>query len=155
MQLDKLTLKSQEALQAAQQIAAEEKHQELTPAHLAKAILEQPDGVVVPALQKMGVTPSRVLAEVNSQIKSIPQVSGTGATQIYGSNDLRTLLDKSYSAATEMGDEYVSQEHIFLALLRASFPLSEKLRGPRHNREKFSQGPAHHPRQSTGNRSIS
>jgi ATP-dependent Clp protease ATP-binding subunit ClpB len=129
MQLDKLTLKSQEALQAAQQIAAEEKHQELTPAHLAKAILEQPDGVVVPALQKMGVTPSRVLAEVNSQIKSIPQVSGTGATQIYGSNDLRTLLDKSYSAATEMGDEYVSQEHIFLALLRASFPLSEKLRG--------------------------
>jgi ATP-dependent Clp protease ATP-binding subunit ClpB len=139
MQLDKLTLKSQEALQAAQQIAAEAKHQELTPAHLAKAILEQPDGVVVPALQKMGVAPSRVLAEINSQIKSIPQVSGSGATQTYGSNDLRTLLDKSYRAATEMGDQYVSQEHIFLAMLRASFPLSEKLRGLGITEKNFLQ----------------
>jgi ATP-dependent Clp protease ATP-binding subunit ClpB len=139
MQLDKLTLKSQEALQAAQQIAAEAKHQELTPAHLAKAILEQPDGVVVPALQKMGVAPSRVLAEINSQIRSIPQVSGSGATQTYGSNDLRTLLDKSYRAATEMGDQYVSQEHIFLAMLRASFPLSEKLRGLGITEKNFLQ----------------
>ena len=60
MQFDKFTLKSQEAIQAAQQIAEAHSNQEITPAHLAKAILEQPQGVVVPTLQKMGVDPSRV-----------------------------------------------------------------------------------------------
>ena len=82
MQFDKFTLKSQEAVQGAQQLAESNSNPEITPAHLAKAILEQPDGVVVPALQKMGVTPSRVLALVNEQIKSLPTVSGSGIAQV-------------------------------------------------------------------------
>ncbi len=79
MQFDKFTLKSQEAVQAAQQIAVQRGHQEIKPAHLAKAILEQPDGVVVPVLQKMGIDPSRVLTAVNMIIDESPQVSGGGA----------------------------------------------------------------------------
>ena len=118
MQFDKFTLKSQEAVQGAQHLAEQNGNQEITPAHLAKAILEQPDGVVVPALQKMGIDPSRVLALVNEQIQSLPAVSGAGATQVYVSADLKRLLDNSFSAASQMQDEYVSQEHIFLALLR-------------------------------------
>ncbi len=93
MQFDKFTLKSQEAIQSAQQLAENGGNQEITPAHLTKAILEQPDGVVVPALQKMGITPSRVLALVNSQIQSLPKVSGSGAVQVYISNELKRLLD--------------------------------------------------------------
>ncbi|MGA7277632.1 MAG: ATP-dependent chaperone ClpB [Desulfocapsaceae bacterium] len=118
MQFDKFTLKSQEVIQRAQQLAAEKSNQEITSAHLAKAILEQPDGVVVPALQKMGIDPARVLAAVNTQIESLPRVSGSGASQAYISEELKKILDNSFSAATQMQDEYVSQEHIFLALLR-------------------------------------
>ncbi|MBT8345367.1 MAG: ATP-dependent chaperone ClpB [Desulfofustis sp.] len=118
MQFDKFTLKSQDAIQSAQQYAENNNNQEITPAHLVKAIMEQPDGVVVPALQKMGIDPSRVLAMVNDQIQSLPKVSGSGAVQVYVSGDLKRLLDNSFSAASQMQDEYVSQEHIFLALLR-------------------------------------
>ncbi len=118
MQFDKFTLKSQEAIQSAQQLAESSGNQEITPAHLTKAILEQPDGVVVPALQKMGIDPSRVLALVNEQVQSLPRVSGSGATQVYVSAELKRLLDNSFSVASQMQDEYVSQEHIFLALLK-------------------------------------
>jgi ATP-dependent Clp protease ATP-binding subunit ClpB len=118
MQFDKFTLKSQEAIQSAQQIAAERGNQEISSAHLTRAILEQPDGVVVPTLQKMGIDPSLLLAEVNQQIDTVPRVSGSGAGQAYISSELRKVLDNGFSAATQMQDEYVSQEHIFLALLR-------------------------------------
>jgi len=117
MQFDKFTLKSQEAIQGAQQLAASFSNQEITPAHLTKAILEQPDGVVVPALQKMGIEPARVLAMVNQQIEALPKVSGTGASQAYISSELKRSIDNSFSKAKQMQDEYISQEHIFLALL--------------------------------------
>ncbi len=128
MQFDKFTLKSQEAIQGAQQFAEARGNQEITIAHLAKAIIEQPGGVVVPALQKMGVDPSRVLAVVNQNIEALPTVSGSGATQVYISQDLKRLLDSSFSTASQMQDEFVSQEHIFLALLRdRKSSLAEKL----------------------------
>lgn len=118
MQFDKFTLKSQEAIQGAQQLAESLGNQEITPAHLTKSILEQPGGVVVPVLQKMGIDPSRVLTLVNEQVQSLPKVSGSGATQVYVSAELKRVLDNSFSAASQMQDDYVSQEHIFLALLR-------------------------------------
>jgi len=117
MQLDKFTLKSQEAIQAAQQLAQANGNQELHPEHLLKAILEQPDGVVVPVLQKMGVTPSVVLSETNQLINALPKVSGSGAGQTYASPAFRTLLDQSFKTAANMQDEYVSQEHLFLTML--------------------------------------
>ncbi len=128
MQFDKFTLKSQEAIQGAQQLAENNGNQEITVAHLARTILEQPGGVVAPALQKMGIAPSRVLALVNEQIESLPTVSGSGATQVYISQELKRLLDSSFSAAAQMQDDFVSQEHIFLALLRdRKSSLTEKL----------------------------
>ena len=129
MQFDKFTLKSQEAIQTAQQIASTRNNQEIAPAHLAKAILEQPEGVVVPVLQKMGVEPSRVLSAANVLIDAIPQVSGSGSGQLYLSSELRRILDSAFSAASRMQDEYVSQEHIFLAFLQdARSSLSAKLK---------------------------
>ena len=117
MQLDKFTLKSQEAIQTAQQLAQTNGNQELQPEHLLKAILEQPDGVVVPVLQKMGVTPSVILNETNQLINNLPKVSGAGANQTYASQQLRSLLDQSFKTAANMQDEYVSQEHLFLTML--------------------------------------
>nr|WP_320011682.1 ATP-dependent chaperone ClpB [uncultured Desulfobulbus sp.] len=120
MQLDKFTLKSQEAIQAAQQLAQSAGNQEIQPEHLLKAILEQPEGVVVPVLQKMGVTPSLVLNETNQLINGLPKVSGSGANQTYASQKFRTLLDQSFKTASNMQDEYVSQEHLFLTILADS-----------------------------------
>ncbi|MDD3813599.1 MAG: ATP-dependent chaperone ClpB [Desulfocapsaceae bacterium] len=118
MQFDKFTIKSQEAIQAAQQLAQNKSHQEIQSAHLARAILEQPEGVVVPVLQKMGVDPSIILMELNKLIDKIPQVSGSGAGQAYISAELKQLLDKAFNTASQMQDEFVSQEHLFLTLIK-------------------------------------
>ncbi|MBW1749369.1 MAG: ATP-dependent chaperone ClpB [Deltaproteobacteria bacterium] len=120
MQLDKFTVKSQEAVQAAHNTAQQFGNQEMQPEHLLKAILEQPEGVVVPVLQKMGVEPSVVLSETNQLIDKLPKVSGGGAGQSYMSQDFKKLLDQAFKSATSMQDEYVSQEHLFMAMLAIS-----------------------------------
>ncbi len=127
MQFDKLTIKSQEAIQAAQQIAQNNNNQEIGIAHLVKALLEQPEGVVVPVLQKMGVEPSMVLMETGKLIESIPQVSGSGAGQAYLSNDLRKIVDNSCKTANQMQDDFVSQEHLFLTIIQDRKSTSAKM----------------------------
>ncbi len=72
----------------------------------------------MPVLQKMEVDPSLVLMAVNRLIEQIPRVSGSGAGQVYASQELLKILDASFAAASQMKDEYVSQEHLFLALIR-------------------------------------
>ena len=118
MQFDKLTVKSQEAIQAAQQLATNNNNQEIAVAHLVKAILEQKDGVVVPVLQKIGLEPSRLLAEINKQIDAIPHVSGSGAGQVYLSNELKKIVDNSFATSSKMKDDFISQEHLFLTILQ-------------------------------------
>ena len=120
MQLDKFTLKSQEAIQTAHTLAQNNGNQEIQPEHLLKAILEQPEGVVVPVLKKMGITPSVILSETNQLIEQLPKVSGGGAGQTYASQVLQKLLDSSFKTASQMQDEYVSQEHLFMAMLADS-----------------------------------
>ncbi len=120
MQLDKFTLKSQEAIQTAHNLAQDNGNQEIQPEHLLKAILEQPEGVVVPVLQKMGVEPSVVLSETNQLIERLPKVSGASANQTYASQAVRNLLDQAFTTAKNMQDEYVSQEHLFIAVLANS-----------------------------------
>ncbi len=118
MQFDKFTHKSQEAIQAAQQLAQSSNHQEIGVAHLIKTILLQPDGIVVPVLQKLGVDPSRVLSNINQLLEDVPQVSGQGAGQSYASQNLNALFDTSISVAQQMQDEFISQEHLFLSALQ-------------------------------------
>ncbi|KJR98593.1 MAG: protein disaggregation chaperone [Desulfobulbaceae bacterium BRH_c16a] len=118
MQYDKFTLKSQEAIQTAQRLAQDLDHQEIQVAHLTKAILTQPDGIVVPVLKKMGVDPSLVLMDLNQLIEKTPKVSGQGMGQSYASRNLKKILDESFATAKQMQDEYVSQEHLFLTILK-------------------------------------
>jgi ATP-dependent Clp protease ATP-binding subunit ClpB len=127
MQFDKLTIKSQEAIQAAQLLAQNNNNQEIRISHLVKAILEQPEGVVVPVLQKMGTDPSLVLMEAGKLINKIPQVSGSGAGQTHLSNDLRKIIDKSFKTASQMQDDFVSQEHLFLAIIQDGKSPSAKM----------------------------
>ncbi len=127
MQFDKLTIKSQEAIQTAQQLAQNSNNQEIRISHLVKAILEQPEGVVVPVLQKMGIDPSVILMETGKLIEKIPQVSGSGAGQAYLSNDLRKIIDKSFNTASQMQDDFISQEHLFLAIIQDGKSPSAKM----------------------------
>jgi ATP-dependent Clp protease ATP-binding subunit ClpB len=117
MQIDKFTMKSQEALQQAQSLAESKGHQEIQAEHLLQVLLQQPEGVAAPVLQKMGVAPQSMLAAVEEKIDHMPKVSGGGFGQIYLSPHLKRVLDHAFKLANEMRDEYVSQEHLFLALL--------------------------------------
>ncbi len=117
MKFDKLTMKSQEAMQEAQSLAMSLQHQEIQPEHLLKGLLAQADGVIAPVLQKMGVSREKLVAEIDILLSRLPKVSGSGYGQIYTAPSLQRLLDRAFKVAAEMQDEYVSQEHLVLALL--------------------------------------
>ncbi|MCA1765633.1 MAG: ATP-dependent Clp protease ATP-binding subunit, partial [Desulfobulbaceae bacterium] len=119
MQIDKLTHKSQEALQAAQSQAYERGHQEILPEHLLQVMLADSEGVVVPILQKIGVSPAALHGEVEELLKVVPTVSGSGFGQVVLSAAAHKLLDSAFKIASGMQDEYVSIEHILIAMTEA------------------------------------
>ncbi len=116
MQIDRLTHKSQEALQAAQSLAYERGHQEIVPEHLLQGMLADAEGMVVPILQKIGVVPADLQRGVAKLLDAIPTVSGAGFGQVTLSASSHKLLDGAFKIASTMHDEYVSIEHILLAM---------------------------------------
>ncbi len=118
MQFDKFTTKSQEAIQAAQQLAQSKGNQQIEPEHLLKVLLQQAEGIVPSVLKKIDVTPSVIEAEMDEAIKAFPQVSGAG--QIYLSSNMNRILEQAFVIASDMKDEYVSQEHLVLAMLETT-----------------------------------
>ncbi|PID76848.1 MAG: ATP-dependent chaperone ClpB [Deltaproteobacteria bacterium] len=118
MQFDKFTVKSQEVIQKTRQIAQNHSNQEMAACHLVKALLEQPEGVVVPVLQKLGANPTIILSKTGQLIEQLPKVSGSGAEQIYASAELKKILDGSFVIASQMQDDFVSLEHLFLAVIK-------------------------------------
>jgi ATP-dependent Clp protease ATP-binding subunit ClpB len=139
MQFDKFTLKSQEAIQESQVIAEKNGHQEIKPEHLLAALLAQKDGVIIPVLQKMGVNPAALQEEAKSLVNNLPKVSGSGFGQVYASQAFKKILDQSFSMASNMQDEYVSQEHLFLALLAEKGPAADTLQRHGVNKDAFLQ----------------
>jgi ATP-dependent Clp protease ATP-binding subunit ClpB len=122
MQFDKFTIKSQEAIQEAQGLAQSKGHQQMEPEHLLTVLLSQPEGVATAVLKKMGIETKAILSEMDTALGRLPQVSGSGGGQVYISGALNQVLERSSAIAGEMKDEYVSQEHIILAIL--DFPQS-------------------------------
>jgi ATP-dependent Clp protease ATP-binding subunit ClpB len=116
MQLDKLTVKSQEALAQAQSLAASRGHGVLETAHLLRALLGQPEGATVPVLQKLGVSAQALGAQVDPILDGLPRVSGAAA-QPRMAEALGRALEAAFRAADELKDEYVSTEHLLLGLV--------------------------------------
>ncbi len=114
---DKLTVKSQEAVQAASGLAAENGNPEVLPLHLMAALLEDREGVVIPVLEKVGVPVEQLLSGVNSAIAKLPKVQG--GAQPGMSSALQKVLEQGFKEAESFKDEYVSTEHLLLALSRA------------------------------------
>jgi len=116
MRLDKMTLKAQEAVQAAMDLAGSHNQQQIEPLHLLQALLEQNEGVVVPIIQKLGGSLNAIDEAVKAGIEKIPAVYGGGAGQVYMSNDLSRVLDRAWKEAQRLKDEYTSTEHLLIAL---------------------------------------
>jgi ATP-dependent Clp protease ATP-binding subunit ClpB len=115
MRLDKFTIKAREALAAAQELAGSRGHQELTPEHLLTALLDQQDGVAGALLRKVGVDPAQVRQATVAALDAQPQVRGSTA-DIYVGRRLQDALDEAAKQSKEFKDEYVSSEHLLLAL---------------------------------------
>src|SRR5271170_3476483 len=114
---DKFTVKAQEAVQRANELASEHGNPELAPAHLLAALVEDREGIVAPVLEKIGIGPQSVLSDLYKEIEKLPKVSGSsGSQQPTMSSQINQVLEKSFKEADTFKDEYVSTEHILLAL---------------------------------------
>ena len=112
---DKFTVKSQEAVQSASALAAESGNPEVLPIHLLAALLEDKEGIIVPLLQKVGVPTEQLLSRVSQVLGTLPKVSGSG-TQPALSNAAQKVIDRAFKEAQNFKDDYVSSEHLLLAL---------------------------------------
>ena len=112
---DKFTLKAQEAVQRANEIASEHGNPELVPLHLLAALLEDKEGIVPPILEKIGIGTQALLSDVYRELERLPKVSG-GAAQANISQAANQLLERAFKEADNFKDEYVSTEHLLLAI---------------------------------------
>jgi ATP-dependent Clp protease ATP-binding subunit ClpB len=114
LRFDKMTVKAQEALQAARDVAARHENQCIEPVHLLAALIQQPDGVVPPLLARLGIRTELINQDIEREIARLPKVQGF-AQQNMG-RPLNDVLERSFDEADRFKDEYVSTEHFFLAI---------------------------------------
>jgi len=127
MQFEKFTIKSQEILSRAQDIASEYGHQSIEDIHVMSAMLEQKDGIIVPLLQKLEVNIDQLRVKIEDILKKVPVVSG-GAAQVYLASDLNNILNNAFGEARKFKDEYVSTEHILISMASSSGKVGELLK---------------------------
>ena len=125
---NKLTVKSQQALQTSTEIAANYGNSQVEPEHLLAALLQDSEGVVVALLRKLGVNIDELRVRITGILEKLPKVSGAAGTQQYASNALNKLFDVARSEAESLKDEYISTEHLLLALLVDSGQASRLLK---------------------------
>jgi ATP-dependent Clp protease ATP-binding subunit ClpB len=117
MTMNKLTEKAQEALAAAHDIALTWNHQELLPLHLLAALLHQDDGFVRSIIDHLGTPVADVVRAADEALRSVPTVTGTGLSQVNMSRSLSKLLIEAQERANRLQDEFVSVEHMLIAIL--------------------------------------
>ncbi len=116
MRFDKLTIKAQEAVQSAIQIAEKYRHPAVDSEHLMLALIQQEGGVVPSILQKLGVIPRTVQSAIENELARRPQVSGASAVGAQITQRLKVVFDTAFDEASRLKDEYVSTEHLLLGL---------------------------------------
>jgi ATP-dependent Clp protease ATP-binding subunit ClpB len=116
MRFDKFTLRVQEALQVALNLASQQGHQGIEPEHLLTAFLEQPEGIVGAILKKLGADPGQIASELKKALGKQPRVEGAGLGQPGMTAGLNRVLDRALTEAARLRDEYVSAEHILIVL---------------------------------------
>ena len=151
MNLNQFTQKSVEAVQAAQQMASARQNQQIEQEHLLLALLEQQEGLIPQLMQKAGVDATSLRQKLTAAVERLPQVSGSGAGQMYLSRDLEQALNEAEKIAREMHDEYTSVEHLMLGLFeKTDDTLRALFREAGLTKEKFMAA----LRQVRGNRTV-
>ena len=118
VRFDQFTFKAQEVIQTAQQTAEEMQHQAIDVEHILLALVEQPEGVLVPLLQKVGASPRQIAASLRQELGKLPKVYGP--TQVYVTPRLNDVFKRAQEEAGRLKDEYVSVEHLLLGILDES-----------------------------------
>src|SRR5579864_3944011 len=113
---DKFTIKAQEAIQQANEIAGQHGNPEMLPLHLLAALLQDSEGIVAPVLAKLGVNAATLQSQITERIERLPKVSGAAA-QPHLSATMSQVLDQAFKEADKFKDEYVSTEHLLLAMV--------------------------------------
>src|SRR6266566_1987937 len=127
MQLDRLTIKSQEALQAAQRIAQGFSHQEVDSEHLLLAMIGQTDSLIPDLLAKVGVPPAKLKPDLERELARRHKVQGTSSADLFLSSDLKKALDAAQAEASKLKDDFISTEHLLLGLLDEAGPALKKI----------------------------
>lgn len=138
MQPDKFTTKTQEALQAAQNLATEYGHSDLSNEHLLRALLDQPEGILRPLLEKVGASPAKLGEALDANLKRRARIT-SGSGQIGLSRGLRDTLDHAQAEMTRLKDEYLSAEHYLLALTDSGDPAAQLLKEQQVTRDRIMQ----------------
>jgi ATP-dependent Clp protease ATP-binding subunit ClpB len=126
---NRFTRKTGEALQAAQTLAREHNHSQVTPEHLLAAMVSQPEGVVLPVLERLGVPTKTVRDKVEDALRALPQVYGQTAQQAQLSQEAYRILEEADKERTGLDDDYLSTEHILLAMTDVTGGVGDLLRG--------------------------
>ena len=128
MNLNKFTVKAQEAIQAALELAANRNHQALEPAHILKSLLSDPDNVCVTILKKMGSSVEGIQKKLDENLKKMPVVKGSSVSGQYMGEESKSVFDKANDFAQELGDDYISSEHILLGIIDSKGSTSQVLK---------------------------
>ncbi|ACF47092.1 AAA ATPase central domain protein [Prosthecochloris aestuarii DSM 271] len=136
MQFDpnKFTVKAQEALQAAATLAGSRQHQQIEPEHLLQVMLSDSGNIAVQIVSKLGANTANLLSAVDREIERLPKVTGASATGQYVSQELGTVFDAALKEAERLKDEYISSEHLFMAMAEAGVRVSRMLQDAGVNR---------------------
>ena len=128
MNLQKFTVKAQEAVQKAMEIAASHQHQGVEPAHVLKAVLSDPEGIAVSIVRRIGANIDRLQKQADTAMEKLPKVSGASVSGQYLGDDLKKVFDRARAEADVMGDEYVSTEHLLVGLVEGKDTIGQALR---------------------------
>jgi ATP-dependent Clp protease ATP-binding subunit ClpB len=127
MQMERLTIKAQEALQGAQTIAQRFSHQHIDGEHLMLSLLDQSDGLIQPLFQRLGAAPAAVSKDLEVELERRAKVTGATTADTFLSTELKKALDAAQSEAGKLKDDYVSTEHLLLGLIDQGGPSLKKL----------------------------
>jgi ATP-dependent Clp protease ATP-binding subunit ClpB len=139
MRIDRYTQKMQEALQAAQDLASQSNHPEITNEHFLCALLDQGEGITRPLLEKIGANVDQLRKRLRSELERRPKIHGTAA-DLRLSNELRSVLDNAEKEMSRLKDEFASAEHYLLALAGSNVPAAKLLKESGVTRDKLMQG---------------
>src|SRR5881398_1544183 len=139
MRIDRYTQKMQEALQAAQDLASQNNHPEMTNEHFLPGLLDQSDGIARPLLEKIGANVDQLQERVRADLERRPKIHGSAA-DLRVSNELRTVLDTAEKEMSKLKDEFTSAEHYLLALAGGNVPAAKLLKDLGVTRDKLMEG---------------